>query len=215
MQVRNEDTITLRYYDSSPVSVMGMAWAPSVINFRGVVQATDLINADGVVRVLVGDSDLTANPAQAYVTVTSASGSTVRLTLTENATSRGWFYGSVSTYTRGTDVPGRLGGAVPASIITVSYFDCTDNTQVTARVRVANTPSIVFGQVATQKSAGLPLSITVTDVNKDTTMNVDVANVVLWNGNDVETLTVTETGQSTGVFTGIIQVCCETSLCHE
>jgi hypothetical protein len=207
-QVRREDTVTLEYRDSRPAMTSGMSWSPDFIKFRGVIRTEEVINADSVLRVLVGDPDLTvlANLPQAYVVLTSASGSSVRLTLTENSTTPGWFYGSVNTYTRAANAPGTLGGATPGSIITVSYLDCSDNFDVIARVRVAQTPSVAFSQAAMQTSAGLPLSVTVTDFNKGTMVAIDTATVGISAGSDMETITVLETGPSTGVYTGIMQV---------
>jgi uncharacterized delta-60 repeat protein len=181
----------------------------------GTVAMSSII-AGQTITLTVNDADLNSDQAsvqtlsvQVRNTVTNE---TETVVLTETGSNTGIFSGNLATTNAaqaGTNDSGNL-NVSSGNNVTVSYVDALTTTgavnqTVTASrgVTAGTTGTITLGNV----TAGQPVTVTVNDADVNTdaasaqSLNVQVKNNAT---NEVETVTLTETGSNTGVFTGTL-----------
>ena len=122
----------------------------------------------------------------------------------------GTFTGTMQTYTRdGLAGTGVLYQAEAAGRVEVEYMDKSVRAPVAARVRVSSSATVSFQDSEMASSAGGPVAITV--IERDGEMGLESARTISVNVFRTASLEpstsvpLTETGGSTGVYTGALQ----------
>eukprot|EP00961_Rhodomonas_salina_P102660 1380744-Rhodomonas_salina.1 len=209
IQIGNTNSLNVEYSDARPASTRGTVWSADIIEFRGLVSTTnDIILADQSLSITVVDCDLPLNPTsplQSYVTLTIPGSDSVVLSLTQQESDCGTYTGTVATTTRESSDASVLGGAVPGTVVTATYLDCSDNAPQVLNFKIASTGVLTFGSSASNQTVGLPVSITLVDLDLDVSSLPDMVTVVVSHSGshaDSESVTLTETADTGGTFTG-------------
>ncbi len=156
------------------------------------------------------DLDTTAGVDTVVVEVDGSNGENETLTLTETGATTGVFTGTVNTVygaSAGTNDDGTL-TTQAGDTVTASY---TDNPDAAGGSTLRSDTGTVNGgtdgviSITDPSVPGDVLTVSVTDADLDTSAGVDTVVVEVDGSNgENETLTLTETGATTGIFTGTI-----------
>ncbi len=209
------DTVTASYTDS-PDAAGGSTPRSAVGNVNGgtdgSITITDPSTPGDVLTVSVTDADLdtSAGVDTVVVEVDGSNGENETLTLTETGAATGVFSGTLNTTfgaSAGTDDDGTL-TTQAGDTVTASYTDNPDASDgSTPRSAVGNVNGGTDGSITITdpSTPGDVLTVSVTDADLDTSAGVDTVVVEVDGSNgENETLTLTETGATTGIFTGML-----------
>ena len=212
------DTVTVSF-DDTLTSTGGTATVTDNGTIVGGVNGVVTITANAIpgdaLDLSVTDADLDTDPGVAEtvdVTVTSSNGETETVTLTETGANTGIFENTLATTfgaTAGTDNDGTLNAAA-GDTVTLSYDDALTSTGGTATVTDSDAVGGGTSGTVDITDASIPgdtLTITVTDADLDTNpAAADSVDVTVTNEDTLEseTITLTETGSNTGIFTGTV-----------
>jgi len=184
----------------------------------GTVDITDSGMPGDTLTIVVDDADLDIDPGSAetiqVIVVHDATGESETTTLTETGVSTGVFQGTVGTTfgaTAGTDNDGVL-STQAGDTLTVTYLD-EQNTNPAKAVEQRTDQTSIFGgddallTITSTSAPGDTLTLAITDADPDndpgSPQSVQVTVVNTMTG-ESETLSLTETGVSTGVFQGTL-----------
>jgi hypothetical protein len=209
------DTVTASYTDS-PDAAGGSTLRSATGNVNGgtdgVITITDPGIPGDVLNVSVTDADLdtTAGVDTMLVEVDGSNGENETLTLTETGATTGIFTGTLNTVygtSAGANDDGTL-ATQAGDTVTASYTDSPDASGgSTPRSAVGTVNGGTDGSITITdpSTPGDVLTVSVTDADLDITAGVDTVVVEVDSSNgENETLTLTETGVTTGIFTGTL-----------
>ena len=230
MDVDDGDHLVVRYRDAAPARTLETRVKVSTAGSISI--SPPLLDAGKPVTLQVYDYDLNFDAGvadHASVSVESASGDVKQVHLIETGLDTSFFTGAVPTSTNITAALDTLAGVVPDSLITATYVDALVHTAsrsatYTATGRVATNGSLVLlPQLITQD---LPVTITVTDPDRNRNssrfetiacqlVSICSSESQSWDGSplcsidaanprelDRQNLTLMETSEASGVFTG-------------
>jgi hypothetical protein len=205
--------LTFNYSEASPARVQSRSVTG---NFLGDLSQTfNVLLTGGTLRITLVDSDLNTIPSEleqvSGILVTSGStGQREVVTLTERDSTSGAFVGVLPTRTdmsRGEDFSGTM-YVTPGTMLTIAYSDVAPQQRITRMVRLATVGVLTRSPVAAFVGGQLRITVTDPDVDRDPFAAEQLTgNAVRLSIRDTptdESLTLTETGFSTGVFTGAI-----------
>ena len=230
VDVGDGDHLVVRYRDAAPARTLETRVKVSTAGSISI--SPPLLDAGKPVTLQVYDYDLNFDAEvadHASVSVESASGDVKQVHLIETGLDTSFFTGTVPTSTNITAALDTLAGVVPDSLITATYVDALVHTAsrsatYTATGRVATNGSLVLlPELITQD---LPVTISVTDPDRNRnssrfeTISCQLVSICSserqsWDGSplcsidaanprelDRQNLTLMETSEASGVFTG-------------
>jgi hypothetical protein len=232
MDVFDGDHLVVRYRDAAPANTLERTVKVSTAGTVTLIPL--LLDAGKSITVQVNDYDLNINPIVADVgsaVVRSASGDVQHVSLLETALDSSIFTGAMPTSANYSAPAGTLAGVIPDSVITATYMDdivdtTTRSQSYSTLARVATNGSLSLLPVLITQD--LPVTITVTDKDQnENSSGIETVGCQLislcseetksWDGSplcsinpgneahlDVQNITLTETSQSSGIFTSIV-----------
>ncbi|WP_417525656.1 beta strand repeat-containing protein [Marinovum sp.] len=223
MAAQGSDTVTFTYQDvldgsggaAAPTATTTITAPAPLTGVTGTITQDATIAAGAPLTITVTDADLDADPAVAetvvVTTLNEATGEVEAVTLTETGVNTGVFTASLTTLEGtgpGTDSDGTM-VVTGGERLTTTYQDALTDTGATAAptasTNVTTDASTITGSISASAAIapGTGVEVTVSDADLDTdpalaeTLTVTVENT---RTGELETLTLTETGPATGVF---------------
>jgi hypothetical protein len=190
---------------SVSVTAEGTQASIAIVDIFRANAATYLINEGNVINVLVNDTDSAAS--QGYVEVSCGGGTPEVLNMSNMSTSvAGTFIGAFMTTTLvgGSAPPGAIQGCIRGSEVKATYFDVLPFGTMSTYA-VMNRPAILS---ASPQPIGLSQSLRITVTDDDLNVSPSSADTGVVEvrssrtAEGTESVILTETGLSTGVFTG-------------
>jgi hypothetical protein len=211
LRVTRSQALTFSYQDAHPVNSTSVTILPRYLG--SLLQTFNVLLAGGALRISLTDIDLNLNDSVAetvpsiYVT-NLMTHQREQVTLTEagfTSGTAGTFTGVLSTLadkSRGVDFSGKM-MVQAGDLLNVIYADTGPRVDITRDVRIATRGEVTKTPLLVAVDA--PMMVTVSDMDMD--RNVQAADTIphllkITKDHVMKTIALTETGLSTGLFTG-------------